>query len=360
MRLYDFDGVPEDLPLLPLAARRALDACGIKLSREGFRSLPPEQRVRLVEAGEADLVDVRLVNEILSAARPAGAPQAPRAEPEASRVPEVVAEALGPGRPLSDKLWQTLRPLDRYSLLKVCERARAERIEAAYREIVGHSALSTHLGPEGHVRMVRVSDKVDTQRRASAETFVTLSAEAFRQLTQANAPKGDVLAVARVAGIMATKRTADLIPLCHPVALSHAEIRFEELPEQGKVRVLCHAEVKGPTGVEMEAMTGATVAALTIYDMLKSVDRGMALGPTRLLEKSGGRSGSFRADPAPAPVLAASPEADPDGGALRALDGSGREEASAGPGKTPATRARVSPSGSEHHEASAGPKEKPR
>lgn len=116
---------------------------------------------------------------------------------------------------------------------------------------------------------------------------------ALERLLSGEGPKGDVLSTARLAGIMATKKTSDLIPLCHPLALQHVEVDFEPDRERGKVRVTCRAEVDAKTGVEMEAMVGANVAALTIYDMLKSVDRSMEIGPSRLIYKAGGRSGTF-------------------------------------------------------------------
>ena len=148
--------------------------------------------------------------------------------------------------------------------------------------------------------MVRVSQKQPTTRRALAETWVSMSAEAFERLESATSPKGDVLGTARLAGILGAKRTSDLIPLCHPLSLTHAEVHFESHAAEQRVRVLAEVEVIDRTGVEMEAMMAASTAALTIYDMLKSVDRSMSIGPTRLLEKSGGRSGTFRADAASA------------------------------------------------------------
>jgi cyclic pyranopterin phosphate synthase len=168
-----------------------------------------------------------------------------------------------------------------------------ERTEGAYREIVGMSAHSTHLRPQGGVHMVSISAKEATQRRAIAECWIGMSEIAFARLVSESGPKGDVLGTARLAGIMATKRTSDLIPLCHPLALQHVEVDFAPVAAIFKVRVTCAVEVEGKTGVEMEAMVGANVAALTIYDMLKSIDRTMEIGPCRLLKKSGGRSGTF-------------------------------------------------------------------
>ena len=142
--------------------------------------------------------------------------------------------------------------------------------------------------------MVDVSAKEPTLRRALAESSVSMNEQAFRALEGGHAEKGDVLATARIAGIMAAKKTADLIPLCHPLSLQHCEVRLELVPSERRVLVSARAEVIARTGVEMEAMVAATAAALTIYDMLKGIDRAMLVGPTRLLEKSGGKSGDFR------------------------------------------------------------------
>jgi cyclic pyranopterin phosphate synthase len=145
--------------------------------------------------------------------------------------------------------------------------------------------------------MVSIAEKATTQRRATAECWITMSRETLARLSSDDSPKGDVLSTARLAGIMATKRTSDLIPLCHPLALQHVEVDFESDDSAGTVRITCTVEVEAKTGVEMEAMVGANVAALTIYDMLKSLERGMTIGPCRLLHKSGGRSGPFDAKP---------------------------------------------------------------
>ncbi len=217
----------------------------------------------------------------------------PIAEPPVLSPPALVVERLGRARPLSDKVWAALSPLDRYALCKVTSKKNEERIARAYDEIVGPSGVSTHLRPQGGVHMVSISDKVPSLRIAKAESWIQMSQAAYERLVRHDAPKGDVLGTARLSGIMATKKTADLIPLCHPLSLQHAEIDFEESSTDFKLRVVCTVTVEGKTGVEMEAMVGASVAALTVYDMLKSIDRGMQIGPTRLLEKSGGRSGTF-------------------------------------------------------------------
>ncbi len=149
----------------------------------------------------------------------------------------------------------------------------------------------THLDATGAARMVDVAEKAATRRRAVAEALVTLSPASIEAL-QSGAPKGDVLAVARIAGIQASKKTSELIPLCHPLALTSVKVDPVLETKPPAVRITCTAECTGPTGVEMEALTGAGVAALTIYDMLKAVDRGMRFS-VRLLEKDGGRSGHW-------------------------------------------------------------------
>ncbi len=155
----------------------------------------------------------------------------------------------------------------------------------------------THLDDKGRAAMVDVSPKDATERVASAEAVVTLSEQAFALVLSGNVAKGDVRAIARIAGIMAAKKTSDLIPLCHPLALSHVGIEIEPIPEKHALHIVASAKTHGPTGVEMEAMTAASVAALTIYDMVKAVDRSCVIETVRLLTKSGGKSGSFsRAD----------------------------------------------------------------
>ncbi len=151
----------------------------------------------------------------------------------------------------------------------------------------------THLDADGAARMVDVSAKAVTAREAIASGRINMIADAAAAIAQGLVKKGDVLAVARVAGIMAAKRTADLIPLCHPIALSAVNIDFD-LDECG-VTVTATARTAGQTGVEMEALTAASVALLTIYDMAKALDKGMIIGNVRLIAKSGGKSGDWRA-----------------------------------------------------------------
>jgi cyclic pyranopterin monophosphate synthase len=155
----------------------------------------------------------------------------------------------------------------------------------------------THLDEHGAARMVDVSAKDATVREAVAEAIIVLSEAAFRAVTGGTAPKGDVLAAARIAGIMAAKKTPELIPLCHPIPLAKAGIEITALPDRHGFRIVASAKTKCETGVEMEALTAASIAALTIYDMTKAIDRGATVESVRLLTKSGGTSGIWTASP---------------------------------------------------------------
>lgn len=154
----------------------------------------------------------------------------------------------------------------------------------------------SHLDTKGNARMVDVSDKPDTLRIARAEAFVKMSAETLSLIESGGHKKGDVLTVARIAGIQAAKRCADLIPMCHPLMLSGIDV--EIIPDRKRcgMHIQTTCKLNGATGVEMEALTAASVAALTIYDMCKAVDRGMVIENVRLLHKSGGRSGDWNAE----------------------------------------------------------------
>nr|WP_226942128.1 cyclic pyranopterin monophosphate synthase MoaC [Pseudomonas lundensis] len=153
----------------------------------------------------------------------------------------------------------------------------------------------THLDSQGRAHMVDVTDKAVTFREAAAQAVVRMRPETLDMIVSGGHPKGDVFAVARIAGIQAAKKTSDLIPLCHPLMLTGVKV---ELSAQGSDAVLIVARCKlcGQTGVEMEALTAASVAALTVYDMCKAVDRGMTIESVRVLEKRGGKSGHFKAD----------------------------------------------------------------
>lgn len=157
----------------------------------------------------------------------------------------------------------------------------------------------THLDKTGAASMVDVGDKAATKRVAVARSCVTMQPETLATIMAGDAKKGDVAGAARIAGIMAAKRTHELIPLCHPLALSKVVVDIEADSDLPGLRIEAMAKVTGPTGVEMEALTAASVAALTIYDMAKAIDRGMTIGPTRLIEKSGGKSGDWSARSAP-------------------------------------------------------------
>ncbi|HEY2321131.1 MAG TPA: cyclic pyranopterin monophosphate synthase MoaC [Solirubrobacteraceae bacterium] len=152
----------------------------------------------------------------------------------------------------------------------------------------------THLDAAGQASMVDVGDKPATERRARARAVVRVSPETAAAVQAGNAPKGDVIGVARIAGIQAAKRTSDLIPLCHPLSLSYVGVEGSIDAGAGEIELIAEARTTGPTGVEMEALTAASVAALTVYDMVKGVERGAEIASVALLEKSGGRSGHWR------------------------------------------------------------------
>lgn len=159
---------------------------------------------------------------------------------------------------------------------------------------MSHDRL-THLDESGVAHMVDVGSKRVTHRVASAEAIIRMKPETLAMIVEGRAPKGDVFAVARIAGIQAAKRTADLIPLCHPIPITKVSVELE--PGEASVRILATCATDGKTGIEMEALTAAATAALALYDMCKAVDRGMEVASIRLLEKSGGASGTWtRAD----------------------------------------------------------------
>jgi cyclic pyranopterin phosphate synthase len=154
----------------------------------------------------------------------------------------------------------------------------------------------THIGASGEARMVDVSSKAATTRVATAEGCIVMEPATLDMILAGDAKKGDVLGVARIAGIMAAKRTYELIPLCHPLALTKVTVELTPDPALPGLRVVATAKVTGQTGVEMEALTAASIACLTVYDMAKAVDRGMRIEDVRLLEKSGGASGDWKAE----------------------------------------------------------------
>ncbi len=154
----------------------------------------------------------------------------------------------------------------------------------------------SHLRPDGSARMVDVGEKPENERMARARAIVRMSKETARAVEEGDGPKGDVVGPARIAGIAAAKRTGDLIPLAHPLPLTFADVEIEVLPDEGAVRIEAEARVVGRTGVEMEAMTACSVAALTIYDMVKGLERGARIESVELIEKRGGRSGHWTSE----------------------------------------------------------------
>ncbi|KIL74545.1 cyclic pyranopterin monophosphate synthase MoaC [Bacillus badius] len=154
----------------------------------------------------------------------------------------------------------------------------------------------THFNKQGRAQMVDITEKKESHRLAVAKTSVLVNEHIYQQIHDQSIKKGDVLAVAQVAGIMAAKQTAALIPMCHPIPISGVDIAFDWVSEASDYRLVITVSVKtkGSTGVEMEALTAASACALTVYDMCKAVDKGMVIGPTYLVEKSGGKNGDFR------------------------------------------------------------------
>lgn len=294
-RLFEFDAIDAQLILVPLAARRLLDTLGAKLSLEGWRSLPIVDRRALLQLGSAASIDEGRARDVLARATPSPRAIDPIGEPTIDAVPSRITALLGEQRPLSVAVWSSLEPLERWVLDKVAQSKNPERLPRAYDEILGKSHGLTHLNAQGEAHMVETAAKSVSTRRAVAASTVTLSIAAHRALIEGNAPKGDVLGTARIAAIMAAKQTSQLIPLCHPIQLTRVDITLVPSSTDPKVDIRAEVTAIDRTGVEMEAMVAVSVAALTIYDMLKAVDRGIVIGPTLLLEKSGGKSGDYRA-----------------------------------------------------------------
>ena len=169
------------------------------------------------------------------------------------------------------------------------------RVDDAGFDFAGSSMSDlSHLNASGEVHMVEVGDRPSTRREATAEGFIAIAPDVLARVLEGRAPKGDVLAVARVAAIQAAKRTWELIPLCHPIALSGVEVALEPRADRAGLRLVATARTTGSTGVEMEALTAVQVGLLTLYDMVKVLDPAMTIGPVRLLAKSGGRHGAWR------------------------------------------------------------------
>lgn len=157
----------------------------------------------------------------------------------------------------------------------------------------------THMNEQGRARMVDITDKSASKREATAETTVRMGEQVLQRIKSGGIAKGDVLAVAQVAGIMAAKKTSDWIPMCHPLALSGVDLAFED-NDVDELYIRATVRLTGTTGVEMEALTAVSAAALTVYDMCKALDKGMVIGPTQLVSKSGGKSGDYRRNSAEA------------------------------------------------------------
>lgn len=286
--VFDFEDIGDDLPLLPLAARRALDVAGQRLSLKAWQGLGIEARRQLVAAGAVEVVDVSAVTGAVAEAEPSPESQPPDDETRLAEPPPALRDRVGP-------IWPRLPALHRFAIVHLEKKGNTARLDEALVELLsGEEQPLTHLDHKGQARMVDVGEKAITHRRAVARGYVAMKPETARLVADGRGPKGDVLAVARVAGIMAAKRTPELIPLCHGIALHRVSVTFEVDAESGGIAVEAVAEARDRTGVEMEAMMAASVAALTIYDMLKAVERGMAIREVVLVEKSGGRSGHYR------------------------------------------------------------------
>ncbi len=306
---FEMDEIGPDLDLVPLAARRALDHAGVHLPLAGWRSLPLDLRQRILHAGAFEDVDVTLVATIAAQAVPSARLVEPVLDPSPQHLPDGLSADAG----VDEQLWASLGGPGRFALARVAQRAakrgdpgilataidvltsRSTMPSPNLRPAVAEAPLlSTHIGPTGDVRMVDVADKPTTRRIAVATARLRMRAETIERLSRGDTPKGEVLATARIAGIMAAKRTPDIIPMCHGIALSHVEVQIEIDKPASIVRITARTEAMDRTGVEMEAMVAASIAALTMYDMLKGIDREMVVEEVLLVEKSGGRSGHFR------------------------------------------------------------------
>lgn len=298
--VYAFERIDDAMPYMPLAARRALDALGRKLSLEGWLSLSLDDRRRVVHVGAEERVDPR-ATAVIDGATPAPAMTRPTDEPDAVSPPAELLAALGPARPLDGARWAALSALDRYALVKYS--AKAEKLAPAYDHIIAASLASsdavslTHLTRAGDAHMVDVGDKRETARRAIASACVHTTRAVVEAIAGGAVAKGDVLAAARLAGILAAKRTPELIPLCHPVRTTRAAIDFEPDLDRARLTIRATVEAVDRTGVEMEAMVAASVASLTVYDMIKSADRWATIDAVRLDAKQGGKSGELKRPP---------------------------------------------------------------
>ena len=283
MRVYRFEEIDDALDLVPLAARRALDAARIKLSLDSWRASPRITRRAITALGSTPRVDTEAVHAAIADAHLQWLPLHPSDEPAIDSVPQDLAHVV------TLAAWAALEPVDRYALWKVAVGKHPEAVlPRACAEIV---PLSTHVDEKGNARMVDVGDKQVTERRAIATGYVSMQPATVARLRAGDVAKGDVLATARIAAIQGAKRTSELIPLCHLIALTKVSVELSI--DEGGVAIEATAEARDRTGVEMEALTAASVAALTIYDMLKAIDRGMRI-TVELAEKSGGKTGVWK------------------------------------------------------------------
>jgi cyclic pyranopterin phosphate synthase len=295
--IYEFEGLDDRLESVPMSARRSLDLAGRGLSLAGWQSLSQEVRRQIARAGAADRVAIDvtgLVTGLVDRATPPPTVIPPNPDPSPLAPPPELVEALGSSRSLDKERWRGLSALDRYALVRS---ARApDTLARAYAEILRPVSL-THLTPTGSAHMVDIKEKQPSARRAIATACVRTTRAVVEAVAAGRVPKGDVLGTARVAGILAAKRTPDLIPLCHPVQTTGAAVEFELDPAQGRIFVTGRVEAIDRTGVEMEALVAVAVASLTLYDMIKSADRWATIDAVRLQEKSGGKSGTVTRSP---------------------------------------------------------------
>jgi cyclic pyranopterin phosphate synthase len=359
--VYPFEGILPDLDAPPIAARRAIDHTGLRLTLEGWRSLSLEERQKLTVAGVPERVDVETVALSLRRANPGPQRVSPIPDPDPFSPPEALVRALEPARTLDAKRWSRLRSLDRYALLHTYRRAVARSAFSTLTEVVDmvllasnrppssstappppvsyrppgyYSAVTassetTNLGsttrssvppppvvfsspasspgpssaggsslanlrPGGEVHMADIASKPKTERRAVATGCVRLRPEALAQFLGRETPKGEVFATSRIAAIIAAKRTHELIPLSHPVAMTHVEVDIQVNVQSSTVHVTVAVGAYDRTGVETEAMVAVSIGCLAIYDMLKGVDREAVVSEVKLLEKSSTRSGDSR------------------------------------------------------------------
>ena len=287
--VFKFEDIGDELKLLPLAARRALDLAGCKVSLHAWQSMPLRARRVLVEQGSGDEVDLQAVHSAVAGCEPPSVAIKKREEDRSELPDKLLLDQL----PRLGDRWEPLGFLQRFALQHLAKRGDAERLARAWREIAG--PLLSHLDEQGTARMVAIASKKTTARHAVAAARVRMTPATAAMVLDNSGPKGDVLSTARLAAIMATKRTPDLIPMCHSIAVTGVDVGIDVNVAQGTVDLRVRVEAVDRTGVEMEAMTAASVGALTIYDMLKAVQRSIRIEDVHLLEKSGGRSGDYRA-----------------------------------------------------------------